>query len=79
MAKQVTSDKGRVAIDRIQLSYNEANSDASALELVYTVCPQWRTDPGRVKIVPFTDGIMNTVCPSIHQVASRYSILTPIP
>jgi hypothetical protein len=79
MAKQVTSNKGKVAINQIQLSYNEANSYASALELVYTICPHWKTDPGPVKIVPFTDGIMNTVCPSIHQVASRYNILTPIP
>ena len=46
---------------QIALSYDGADSDASARALVYQVHTSWKTDPGPVKIIRFTEGIMNTV------------------
>ena len=46
---------------QIALSYNEAESDASARDLVFELYPSWKTEPGAVKIKRFTEGIMNTV------------------
>ncbi|KAL9099508.1 MAG: hypothetical protein Q9163_005004 [Psora crenata] len=55
MAKEATLPR------QIAISYDEANSDASARDLVYQVHPNWITDPGPVKIKRFTEGIMNTL------------------
>lgn len=55
MAKEATIPK------QIALSYDEADSDASARDLVYQVHPSWKTDAGLVEIKRFTGGIMNTV------------------
>lgn len=51
-----------MAPKQLALSYNAADSDNSALDLVYQVYPHWKIDPGPVKIIRFTGGIMNTVC-----------------
>jgi ethanolamine kinase len=55
MAKEAPQPK------QIPFAFNNADSDTSALELVYMVYPDWKTDPGLVDIVRFTGGIMNTV------------------
>lgn len=55
MAKEATLPK------QIALSYNEADSDASARDLIYQLHPNWKTDIGPVQIKRFTEGIMNTV------------------
>lgn len=48
-------------IRHIPLSYDSANSDASALKLVFALHPDWEDDEGEVKLIRFTDGITNTV------------------
>jgi ethanolamine kinase len=50
-----------VPLKRISLSYNNAESESSALRLVYAVEPKWREEEGEVKITKFTDGITNNV------------------
>lgn len=45
----------------IPLSYDHTNSEKSTLELAHALYPEWKTHPGPVNIVRFTDGIMNTV------------------
>lgn len=45
----------------ISLSYTSADSDNSALRLVYTIEPKWREEKHLVHITKFTDGITNTV------------------
>ena len=42
-------------------SYDKSDSEASALAFIYDVRPRWKTDPGPVSVLRFTDGIMNTV------------------
>jgi ethanolamine kinase len=46
----------------IPLSYNHADSQASALRLVLTLNPQWEGPDNKIEFVRFTDGITNTVC-----------------
>ena len=60
MARQKKSHAAS-SIKYIESRYDHAHSETSALDLIYEVAPQWRIDPGPVKIVRFTDGIMNTV------------------
>lgn len=48
----------------IPLSYNHADSQASALRLILTLNPDWEGPGNDIKFVRFTDGITNTVCPS---------------
>ena len=45
----------------IPLSYNHADSQASALRLVLTLNPEWAQSDGKIEFVRFTDGITNTV------------------
>lgn len=49
------------SLRHIPLSFNHFHSERSTLELVYALYPDWKTHQGPVKIVRFTDGIMNTV------------------
>lgn len=48
----------------LPLTYSQANSDASATKLIYSLLPEWNpANGGRgISIVKFTDGITNTVC-----------------
>ena len=45
----------------IPLSYNTADSEASALRLVLTLFPNWEYTEGKVEFIRFKDGITNTV------------------
>ena len=45
----------------LPLTYHHADSDASALRLVFTLFPTWEKDPGEVTFTRFTDGITNTL------------------
>lgn len=45
----------------IPLSYNQAESQASALRLVLALNPHWEHAEGKIEFVRFTDGITNTV------------------
>jgi hypothetical protein len=46
---------------RISLSYNNSDSEDSALRLVYAIEPKWREEEGDIEITKFTDGITNNV------------------
>ncbi|KAK2738872.1 hypothetical protein FQN57_006887 [Myotisia sp. PD_48] len=45
----------------IPLSYNHADSQASALRLVLTLNPHWKDAEGNIEFLRFTDGITNTL------------------
>ncbi|VBB72817.1 Putative ethanolamine kinase [Podospora comata] len=55
-------------IRRIPLSYDGANSEESALELVLTIRPDWAdTASNKVEFVRFTDGITNTLLKAVNK------------
>jgi len=45
----------------IPLSYNNADSQSSALRLILTILPEWEHGEGPIEFIRFTDGITNTV------------------
>ena len=45
----------------IPLTYNNADSQTSALRLILTLFPDWEHGNGQIEFVRFTDGITNTV------------------
>lgn len=53
--------KGIEELEKIPLSYNNDNSDASALRLISALFPEWELSDGKIDFVRFTDGITNTV------------------
>lgn len=46
----------------VPLSYDHADSQASALRLILTIKPEWEGPGNNIEFVRFTDGITNTVC-----------------
>lgn len=62
MPSACTQPVGCHEVRYIPLSYNHADSQASALRLVLTLNPHWKDAQGRIEFVRFTDGITNTVC-----------------
>lgn len=58
----------------IPLSYNQADSQASALRLVLAINPQWKDAEGNIEFVRFTDGITNTVrrCNPLSSIVCRF-------
>jgi hypothetical protein len=50
-------------VRHIDLSYDNADSQRSALDLVISLCPEWATSRDTIEFVRFTDGITNTVRP----------------
>ncbi|KAK2883383.1 hypothetical protein FQN49_000023 [Arthroderma sp. PD_2] len=61
MPSACTQPVGCHEVRCIPLSYNHADSQASALRLVLTVNPHWKDAEGRIEFVRFTDGITNTL------------------
>lgn len=61
MSPHSTNGDAYKGIRHIAQSYNNADSDGSALKLVYTLYPEWQLEEGKVEFVRFTDGITNTV------------------
>ncbi|KAA8651982.1 hypothetical protein EYZ11_001758 [Aspergillus tanneri] len=51
----------------IALSYNHADSQASALRLVLTLNPHWEGPENKIEFVRFTDGITNTLLKVINR------------
>lgn len=45
----------------IPLSYNNVDSQSSALRLILTLFPDWEHGQGQIEFIRFTDGITNTV------------------
>lgn len=48
-------------IRHIDLSYDNADSHRSALDLVLSLFPEWSTSRDTIEFVRFTDGITNNV------------------
>jgi hypothetical protein len=59
MASQTNGANGFGPVRFIKLSYESADSTASALRLITTLFPDW--EHGNIEFVKFTDGITNTV------------------
>ena len=55
-------DHDDIPIQFIPQAYDEYDGEASTLRLLYALYPDWASQPGSVKIKPFTEGVMNTVC-----------------
>lgn len=55
------SETAVAPLHRIPFSYDPSKGDASALDLIYMLYPDWKTKKGSVNVVRFTGGIMNTV------------------
>lgn len=60
-SSQPVQNTGYGALRYIPLSYNHADSQASALRLVLALRPEWEHAEGKIEFVRFTDGITNTV------------------
>lgn len=60
-SSHVESHAAHTAPRFIPLSYNHADSQASALRLVLALNPDWEHGDGKIEFVRFTDGITNTV------------------
>ena len=60
-------EPGKADVKALTMTYSSANSDESALKLVYSIRPEWEARPGPVHIVRFTEGIMNTVRYALQQ------------
>jgi hypothetical protein len=50
-----------VPLRRISLSYNNTESESSALRLVYAIEHKRREEEGAIELTKFTDGITNNV------------------
>jgi ethanolamine kinase len=57
------NDTGKIRF--IPLSYNQAESQTSALRLILTLRPEWEN--GKVEFVRFTDGITNTLLKVVNR------------
>lgn len=51
-----------MALRHLDLHYDSADSENSALGLIYKLLPEWERSEGKVEFIRFTDGITNTVC-----------------
>ena len=45
----------------IPLTYDQAQGDSAALDLVHELYPEWKDANGQVKVTPVSAGIMNIV------------------
>jgi len=59
------SANGTSKIRFIPLTYNQAESQTSALRLILTLRPEWQN--GKVEFVRFTDGITNTLLKVVNR------------
>jgi ethanolamine kinase len=51
----------------IPLSYNNAESQTSALRLILTLLPHWEHTDGKIEFIRFTDGITNTLLKAVNK------------
>lgn len=59
------------SIRHIPLYYDSSDSQASALNLILTLRPEWRESKDTIEFVRFTDGITNTVRPHVPPARRR--------
>ncbi|KAH6678272.1 kinase-like domain-containing protein [Halenospora varia] len=55
----------------IPLTYNQAESQTSALRLILTLRPQWEHTEGKIEFIRFTDGITNTLLKIVNKLPGR--------
>ncbi|KAL2354013.1 kinase-like domain-containing protein [Cryomyces antarcticus] len=55
------------AVRHIHLSYDNANSETSALKLILALEPGWEHSEGKIEFVRFTDGITNTLLKAVKR------------
>ncbi|KAH8663030.1 kinase-like domain-containing protein [Tricladium varicosporioides] len=55
----------------IPLTYNQAESQTSALRLILTLRPQWEHTEGKIEFIRFTDGITNTLLKIVNKIPGR--------
>lgn len=58
---------GGSKIRYIPLSYNNAESQTSALRLILALMPQWQHTDGKIEFIRFTDGITNTLLKIVNK------------
>ncbi|KAF4637450.1 hypothetical protein G7Y89_g656 [Cudoniella acicularis] len=51
----------------IPLTYNQTESQTSALRLILTLRPEWERTPGKIEFIRFTDGITNTLLKIVNK------------
>lgn len=61
MSSTMSSEAPSGQLRYIPLSYNTADSQASALRLVLSLFPHWEQGDGQIEFIRFKDGITNTV------------------
>jgi ethanolamine kinase len=67
MAPTTTGSAESSNIRFIPLSYNNAESQTSALRLILTLLPEWEHTDGKIEFIRFTDGITNTLLKAINK------------
>ncbi|KAL9121831.1 MAG: hypothetical protein Q9187_001606 [Circinaria calcarea] len=55
------------SVRHLSLTYNNADSQSSALRLVFSLFPEWEHSEGNVEFIRFTDGITNTLLKAIKK------------
>ena len=60
-AHNATNGQNDHGVRYIPLHYNNADSDASATQLVVALFPEWEQGEGKIEFTTFKDGITNTV------------------
>jgi ethanolamine kinase len=61
------SKAGSSKVRFIPLSYNNVDSQTSALRLILTLRPEWEHTDGKIEFVRFTDGITNTLLKAMNK------------
>ena len=51
----------------IPLTYNQSESQTSALRLILTLRPEWEHNGGKIEFIRFTDGITNTLLKVVNK------------
>ncbi|KAL8918228.1 MAG: hypothetical protein Q9172_005521 [Xanthocarpia lactea] len=67
MSSQASKVDGQAGFQKLPLSHNSADSQASALRLVLTLFPDWETSDGKVEFIRFKEGITNTLLKAVKR------------
>ncbi|KAL8972900.1 MAG: hypothetical protein Q9183_000289 [Haloplaca sp. 2 TL-2023] len=67
MSKLSLATNAATNFQKIPLSHNSADSQASALRLVLSLFPDWETAEGQIEFIRFKEGITNTLLKAIKR------------
>lgn len=67
LANASTDLPPHLVLPHIPLTFDNTDPDRSALQLVHTLCPAWKTEAGPVEFVRFTDGITNVLIKAVKR------------